>query len=166
MIAAALRIGDLANQLNIPRETIRYYEREGLLPAPQRTEGNYRLYDPVLAERLAFIRNCRAFDMTLDEIRELLRLRDTPELECGAVNQLLDDHIGHVTERISQLKRLRLNLQSLRDRCAESTQTGNCEILNGLTKDADHVAGPASHISMHVRKREVVQPRRKAVQRP
>lgn len=151
MAATALRIGDLATQLNIPTETIRYYERERLLPAPRRTEGNYRVYDPVLVERLAFIRNCRAFDMTLEEIRELLRLRDAPELECGAVNRLLDDHIEHVTERISQLKRLKSNLQSLRSRCGESTLTGNCEILSGLTHDADRTPGVASHLSGHLK---------------
>lgn len=154
MTATALKIGDLAQQLNIPTETIRYYERERLLPAPQRTEGNYRLYDPVLIERLAFIRNCRAFDMTLDEIRELLRLRDAPDQECGAVNRLLDEHIGHLSERISQLKRLRLNLQALRDRCSDSTSTASCEILSGLTGEGHHGAGSTTHLSVHQKKQK------------
>ena len=67
-----LKIGELAKRTGCPVETIRYYEREALLAAPRRSEGNYRLYDDAHAERLQFIRHCRSLDMTLDEIRSLL----------------------------------------------------------------------------------------------
>lgn len=73
-----MKIGVLAKQADCPVETVRYYEREGLLPAPARTEGNYRLYSSEHLERLTFIRNCRTLDMTLDEIRRLLALMDSP----------------------------------------------------------------------------------------
>ena len=69
-----MKIGELAEATGTQIETIRYYEREGLLPEPGRSTGNYRIYDRVHADRLSFIRHCRALDMNLDEIRVLLRL--------------------------------------------------------------------------------------------
>ena len=71
-----MKIGELAKLTDCQVETIRYYEREGLLPEPARSEGNYRLYTQAHVERLTFIRNCRSLDMTLEEIRSLLNLRD------------------------------------------------------------------------------------------
>jgi len=99
-----MRIGDLAESTGTAVETIRFYEREGLIPAAQRADNNYRVYTAAHAERLAFIRHCRNLDMTLDEIRTLLRLRDAPSQDCGEVNALLDEHIGHVTHRIRELR--------------------------------------------------------------
>ena len=90
-----MRIGELAQTSGTPIETIRFYEREGLLPAAARTEGNYRIYTPQHADRLGFIRQCRSLDMTLDEVRVLLRFKDQPLADCGEVNSLLDEHIGH-----------------------------------------------------------------------
>ena len=88
-----MKIGQLAQQTGTPVDTIRYYEREGLLPRAARTEGNYRIYDAVHLERLAFIRRCRSLDMTLDEIRVLLCFRDRPLESCEDVNTLLDAHM-------------------------------------------------------------------------
>ena len=99
-----MRIGELAQASGTPIETIRFYEREGLLPAAARTEGNYRIYTPQHADRLGFIRQCRSLDMTLDEVRVLLRFKDQPLADCGEVNSLLDEHIGHVAERIKALR--------------------------------------------------------------
>jgi Cd(II)/Pb(II)-responsive transcriptional regulator len=112
-----MKIGELAKAANTPVETIRYYEREQLLPEPARTDGNYRIYDDEHAQRLGFIRRCRSLDMTLDEIRSLLKFRDAPQDDCGEVNQLLDDHIGHVAARISELKTLEKQLKALRLQC-------------------------------------------------
>eukprot|EP01031_Cornospumella_fuschlensis_P050385 gene50385-61643_t len=86
-----MKIGERARLTDGPVETIRYYEREGLLPEPSRSEGNYRQYTQAHVERLAFIRHCRSLDMTQQEIRELLRLRDSPEADCTAANRLIDD---------------------------------------------------------------------------
>lgn len=82
------------------------YESEGLLPEPARSEGNFRLYDEVHLQRLLFIRRCRAKDMTLDEIRQLLNLRDRPELGCGEVNALVDAHIAQVRTKMKELRAL------------------------------------------------------------
>ncbi|EPN13687.1 MerR family transcriptional regulator, partial [Pseudomonas syringae pv. actinidiae ICMP 18804] len=91
-----MKIGELAKLTDTQVETIRYYEREGLLPAPARSDGNYRLYTQAHMERLSFIRNCRSLDMTLEEIRNLLNLRDSPQDQCESVNALIDEHIEHV----------------------------------------------------------------------
>ena len=129
-----MRIGELAQASGTPIETIRFYEREGLLPAAPRTEGNYRIYTPEHAERLGFIRQCRNLDMTLDEVRVLLRFKDDPLADCGEVNSLLDAHIGHVTARISELRALERQLKSLRERCNEARDAAHCGILNELSQ--------------------------------
>ena len=109
-----MKIGELAKTTGSLVENIRFYERGGLLPQAERTEGNYRIYGQDHAERLAFIRNCRNLDMTLNEIRALLRFKEAPAENCGEVNVLLDDHIGHVADRIRELKALEKNLKTLR----------------------------------------------------
>ena len=91
-----MKIGDLSTQASTPVETIRFYEREGLLPEPARTAGNYRIYDAGHVQQLAFIRHCRALDMALDEIRVLLRLKEDTSKSCEAVNQVLDEHIQYL----------------------------------------------------------------------
>lgn len=131
-----MRIGELAKQTGCPIETVRYYEQAGLLPKPARGSGNYRDYDNRDVERLSFIRHCRSLDMTLDEIRALLRFRDAPEKNCTAVNVLLDDHIGHVANRIADLERLEKELKKLRRLCHEAQAARDCGILKGLSKEA------------------------------
>jgi Cd(II)/Pb(II)-responsive transcriptional regulator len=127
-----MKIGELAKAANTPVETIRYYEREQLLPEPARTDGNYRIYDDEHAQRLGFIRRCRSLDMTLGEIRSLLKFRDAPQDDCGEVNQLLDDHIGHVAARISELKTLEKQLKALRLQCCGPESANACGILQEL----------------------------------
>lgn len=129
-----MKIGDLAAATRTPVDTIRFYEREQLLPAPQRTAANYRIYTPAHVERLAFIRHCRSLDMTLDEIRMLLRFKDQPLESCAEVNALLDAHIGHVAHRIEELKGLETHLQELRRQCSDSPDAEHCGILNELTQ--------------------------------
>ncbi|MDA8259171.1 MAG: Cd(II)/Pb(II)-responsive transcriptional regulator [Betaproteobacteria bacterium] len=128
-----MKIGELARLTGAQVETIRFYEHEGLLPETARTEGNFRVYGNAHAERLSFIRNCRSLDMTLDEIRVLLRFKDVPSENCGAVNELLDQHVGHVTSRIRELRQLERQLRDLRDLCQEARDAEHCGILNELT---------------------------------
>ena len=143
-----MKIGDLAQASATGVETIRYYERQGLLPAPARTAGNFRVYDDAHLERLRFIRHCRNLDMTLDEIRTLLRLRDAPSQDCGEVNALLDEHIGHVTHRIRELRTLQKDLKALRERCPTPHALADCGILNGLEQAAANQ--PAAPRRLHV----------------
>lgn len=144
-----MRIGDLAESTGTAVETIRFYEREGLLPAARRADNNYRVYTATHVERLAFIRHCRNLDMTLEEIRTLLRLRDAPSEDCGEVNALLDEHIGHVAHRIRELKTLQKDLKALRARCAAPHAMEQCGILNELDTAAAQAA--PSPVHRHVR---------------
>ena len=130
-----IRIGELAKRTETTVETIRFYEKEGLLPAPSRSAGNYRLYGDDHIERLRFIRHCRTLDMALDEVRVLLHYRDTPTEDCGDVNALLDEHIVAVEARIEALMQLKQHLLTLRRKCARPASAQSCGILGAL---ADH----------------------------
>jgi len=143
-----MKIGELPTRTGTPVETIRYYEREGLLPPPARTAANYRIYGEPHVERLLLVRNCRALDMTLDEIRRLLRFCDDPADNCGEINALLDEHIGHVATRIAELKALEKTLKTLRGQCSDERAARDCGILQGLAagpeparRDAEHKHG-------------------------
>ncbi len=144
-----MRIGHLAKATDTPIATIRFYEREGLLPATHRADNNYRLYTAAHTERLSFIRHCRNLDMTLDEIRSLLRFKDSPPEDCREVNTLLDAHIGHVAHRIHELRALERDLKALRARCLSPHSIDECGILNGLDTAAVGRAAPLAH--RHIR---------------
>lgn len=143
-----LRIGELAEKTNCSAETIRYYEKEGLLAAPARSEGNYRLYNDQHMERVLFIRHCRSLDMTLDEVRDMLACQDKPNENCQQVSALLNKHIGHVAQKIKGLQILQQELQHLLKQCDNAQTTANCGILHGLT----HLPEQAiAHIDCHQR---------------
>ena len=131
-----LRIGELAKRADCLVQTVRFYESEGLLLEPARSEGNFRLYDDVHLQRLLFIRRCRAKDMTLDEIRQLLNLRDRPELGCGEVNALVDAHIAQVRTKMKELRALERELMDLRRSCDSARTSRECGILNSLAEPA------------------------------
>lgn len=139
-----MKIGELAKLTDAQVETIRYYEREGLLPAPARSDGNYRLYTQAHVERLTFIRNCRSLDMTLEEIRSLLNLRDSPQDQCESVNALIDEHIQHVNDRIASLQALQTQLLDLRQRCSDGAPD-HCGILDRLEVSGSVVTPEIEH---------------------
>ncbi len=141
-----MKIGELARLAGSNVETIRYYERKGLLPKPGRSEGNYRIYGVMHQERLTFIRHCRSLDMTLDEIRTLLRFKESPEENCGEVNRLLDEHIGHVVRRIGELQALEKQLLELRSRCPDDRRASTCGILEGLSQSGISAEPMGNHI--------------------
>ena len=127
-----MKIGELSAASDTTVETIRYYEREGLIPNPPRTESKYRTYSDEHHARLQFIRYCRGLDMSLEEIRVLLRFKDSPHENCGDVNAVLDDHIGHVSRRIKELRALEKELKDLRAHCGDAREAQECGILEGL----------------------------------
>lgn len=129
-----MKIGELAAASDTAVETVRYYERQGLLPEPARTESNYRTYGSEHLARLQFIRYCRGLDMSLDEVRVLLRFKDSPHENCGDVNAVLDEHIGHVSRRIQELRALEKELKELRAQCGEVREAQECGILEGLAR--------------------------------
>lgn len=142
-----MKIGELASKAKCSAETIRYYEKEGLLPAAERSSSNYRSYGDGHLERLRFVRNCRALDMAHDEIRALLGLMDAPDTGCGAVNDLVDAHIGHVDRRIQELTDLRQQLSALRQQCPSERALDTCGILRGLASmDAGALGKRHTHL--------------------
>ena len=127
-----MRIGELARSAQTRVDTIRYYERVGLLPKAARTASNYRDYSVMHFERLAFIRRCRGLGMSLDEIRELLKFCDEPQRKCGAVNELLDRHIAEVESRILRLQELVRELRRLSTVCRTPARAKDCQVLKAL----------------------------------
>lgn len=135
-----IRIGELARRTGCEVVTIRYYEKERLLPKPARSGGNYRLYGEAHIERLQFIRHCRSLDMSLEEIRILLGFRDNPsrDQDCGKVNALLDAHLQQVETRVEALLQLEQHLMALREMCAGARPVESCGILQGLADCSCH----------------------------
>lgn len=129
-----MRIGELAKAANCTVETIRYYEQQGLLAEPYRSQNNYRIYNKDHLDRLKFIRNCRSLDMTHEEIRELLKLVTSQADNCSAVANLLEAHIEHVSLRITELQDLQQQLVGLRELCQGNTSTSDCNIVHELTE--------------------------------
>jgi Cd(II)/Pb(II)-responsive transcriptional regulator len=146
-----MKIGELATTAQTPVETIRYYEREGLLSKPGRSDGNYRIYETQHLEQLQFIRYCRSLDMSLDEVRELLKLMVSPLESCGDVNRLLDEHIGHVSRRIRELRQLEKQLKALRQQCGNEMAVSDCGILAELVHAAQGVPSEPRKRKSHLK---------------
>ena len=145
-----MKIGELAKQVGVTVETIRYYENEGLLHAALRNPANnYRRYDSGHLERLIFIRRCRTLAMTHSEIKVLLQARVQPDASCETINELIDEHIHHVQARMSELKILETQLIELRGQCHAALTTRDCGILRELDHPTDEPLAPqetASHV--------------------
>ncbi len=133
-----IKIGELAKRTGAAVETIRYYEKERLLPEPARSSGNYRLYNEEHMERLQFILHCRTLDMALDKVRLLLKFWETPDKDCGDVNTLLDEQIQAVEIRMEELTQLKQHLTVLRQKCASRAPAVSCGILNALADNSCH----------------------------
>jgi Cu(I)-responsive transcriptional regulator len=129
--ADTLRIGELAPRTDTKVETIRYYERIGLLPQPARTGGNYRAYAHHHLERLSFIRRGRDLGFSLDEVRELLRLSDDRDRSCAEVDRMVRAHLSDVERKLTDLTALRAELRQLIDQCQHST-IADCRIVEAL----------------------------------
>jgi Cd(II)/Pb(II)-responsive transcriptional regulator len=140
-----VRIGELAARTGCDVETIRYYERERLLPAPARTGAGYRQYRDEHVARLAFVRHCRALEMPLQEIRVLLSFSEAPKArDCEAVNALVDRQIARVQARLASLRALDNQLRRLRRQCRSGQTPAPCRILKSLV-DAAHGEACACH---------------------
>ncbi|MEQ9607550.1 MAG: helix-turn-helix domain-containing protein [Kiloniellaceae bacterium] len=128
-----LTIGDLAKSTGTKVVTIRYYERIGLLPAPARTAGNYRAYEPAHLERLRFIRRCRDLGFTLDQICELLRLSSQDGKSCAEVDRIAAAHLVETEEKIADLTRLAARLRRIISRCEHGGVIADCRIIEALS---------------------------------
>jgi len=127
-------IGAIARATGIKVETVRWYERVGLLPRPERTAGNYRSYEPVHLVRLAFIRRARELGFSLDQVRTLLRLADRQEQSCAEVDGIAQEHLRVVERKIADLQALQRELSELIASCGQGS-IAQCRILQALTPD-------------------------------
>lgn len=133
--SAGYRIGDAAARSGVTAANIRYYEKEGLIAPQSRGDNSYRLYNDADVHRLRFIRLCRAMDMSLDEVRTLLALDLRSKADCEAACVALDAHLGHVRERLRELRSLEKDLTALRN-CCDGTDA-QCHIIETLHARAD-----------------------------
>jgi MerR family mercuric resistance operon transcriptional regulator len=131
--AESFTIGALSELTGVNIETIRYYERIGLMPQPRRSDGRHRLYDQELMQRLRFIRRSRELGFSIDEIRALLRLADRGGLACAEVKDITVTHIADIRGKISDLKKLQSGLTRLAEAC-DRNRLGECPILEALSK--------------------------------
>ena len=128
-----MRIGELAKATGTKAETIRYYEREGILPAADRTDSNYRDYSDGHLATLIFVRRARALGFTMAQVRELLALSDHEDKPCRDVDQLVQRQLGEVTRKIADLTALQDELQHMLRSC-QADRIGECRIVESLAR--------------------------------
>jgi DNA-binding transcriptional MerR regulator len=128
----ALTIGQLGRATDTKIETIRYYEKIGLLPAPERTSGNYRSYAAEHLERLGFIRRARELGFSIEDVRELLKLAAHGEKPCEQVDQLVGRHLATTEQKIEALKRLRHELRDTLASC-KGGRIAECRVIQALS---------------------------------
>ncbi len=126
-----MRIGTLAAACNCPAETIRYYEKIGLLPKPVRTANGYRSYDDRHQKWLQFVLRSRALGFTQDEVRRLSNIADQSQPVCADVHQLLVEHIVDVRKKLLDLKRMEKALARLKSKCQDGT-LNDCPVIDEL----------------------------------
>ena len=127
----SLTIGALSRRSGCHIETIRYYERVGVLPSPARSPGGHRLYEPAHVERLRFVRRSRELGFSLQEIRELLALVDSETVTCGHVQAVTLEHAQSIREKIADLRRMERTLRAIAARC-DGTDSPDCPIIESL----------------------------------
>ena len=132
----SLTIGRVAKQADVHIETIRYYERRGLLLDPPRTESGYRLYDTESVTRLRFIKEAQALGFTLEEIQGLLALRVDSENSCADVRRRAERKVVDIEAKISSLQAMHDALQEMIAACARGGPSGECPILESLERNA------------------------------
>lgn len=127
-----MRIGELAGKAGVDVQTVRFYEREGLIDPPARTRSGYRTYGPAHLERLNFIRHCRSLDMALSDVKRLLDLSGDKAVPCEEVNGLVAAHLERVRAKRAALDDLERKLAVLDAQCASGHRIADCGILQEL----------------------------------
>ena len=133
------KIGELARRTGVKIETIRYYEKSGVMPSPSRSAAGYRLYGQDHERRLRFIRRCRELGFSMTDIRDLLGLLDDHRYTCGDVRALTLDHADLVKKKIRDLRRLEKTLRQIASRCTGGN-VPECPIIDALLDPRFRVA--------------------------
>lgn len=132
-----MRIGELARRGECEVETVRFYEREGLLERPDREPNGYRRYADRHLVQLAFIRHCRSLGMSLLDVRALRDFQAHPDQDCEGIDHLIDGHIQKLHAQIESLRQLEHQLRHLREACRSRHTTRDCGILRNLERAAE-----------------------------
>lgn len=127
-----MKIGKLSKVSGCSIQTIRYYEKEKLISNPNRSEGNFRLYDNNSLKELEFVKHCRSLDIPLSDIKRLIELKQSPEESCSSVNALIDDQLKLVNQRMIELKSLKKELQIMASSCSSNNNIDQCGIIKSL----------------------------------
>ncbi|TCS94993.1 Hg(II)-responsive transcriptional regulator [Hazenella coriacea] len=126
------RIGELAKKCNVNKETIRYYERMGIIPKPVRTDSGYRVYSEHIVDRLNFIKRVQGLGFTLNEIGKLLGVVDQDEAKCCDMYDFTVKKLEEIQRKIEDLKKIEQMLIDLKDRCPENKEIYECPIIEML----------------------------------
>ncbi len=127
-----MKIGQVALKTGLNVQSIRFYERKGLLPSPSRTDAGQRLYDQESIQRIQFIKHAQAVGFSLKEISELLSVKVSPDGSCLAIRQLATEKLLQLEQRLESIKRMKSALQSMMELCDEGLPVGECPILEAL----------------------------------
>jgi DNA-binding transcriptional MerR regulator len=137
MSKSALSIGKLAERTDVKVPTIRFYEQIGLLPPPDRTASERRVYGEAAVRRLAFIKSSRQLGFSTEAIRTLLELSDNPDTDCGRANTLAAEQLFAVEAKIGQLEALRKALRRMAEAGCQG-RAGECRVIEALSETAAH----------------------------
>lgn len=132
-----MRIGELAQRSDCEVETVRFYEREGLIDVPAREVNGYRTYSELHLVQLKFIRHCRSLGMGLPDVRTLRSFQTNPELACDQINLLIDGQIERIHLQVESLRQLERQLHTLRDTCHANQKASECGIMRNLAQAAE-----------------------------
>jgi MerR family mercuric resistance operon transcriptional regulator len=132
-----LTIGQVANRAGVGIETVRFYEREGLLEEPARRESGYRQYEADVVARLRFIKRAKELGFSLKEIKELLALRVDPTTTCAEVRSKAQAKVADIKEKIETLQRMKKALVKLTRTCSGQGPVSECPILDALDPEED-----------------------------
>ncbi len=135
-------IGELAERAGVTAKTLRFYERQGLVPEPERTDGGYRDYAPEIVERVRFIKDAQASGFALVQVGEILAIRDDGHAPCGHVADLVDQRLTEVEARLRELRAVRSELRAIASR-AETLAPDDCDDYCGLIAPAAAIAPAA-----------------------
>ncbi len=141
-----MRIGELADQVGVNPKTVRYYEQIGLIPPAPRTSGGYREYTDTDGARLTFIRTAQRLGLSLEEVAEILRLRERGEAPCGYVRDVISQQLLSIDKRIAELRALRTELRELRAAADAIPEIdgATCRIIEHVKAAATSAARPAA----------------------
>jgi len=131
-----MRIGNLAHRAGVDVQTVRFYERKGLLAAPTRTPGGFRVYGPQHLAQLVLVRHCRSLDISLPDVKRLLALAGDRSLSCDDVSALVQAHLERVRAKRAALEALESKLSALRAQCSSGRRVADCGILECLLRAA------------------------------